>query len=109
MWGYQTANFFNALITEINFFTPSINRILMHTVKYRDSVDILTALLGCLANWKALQSIGFWKLLKGWAVQKTAGPILTIHMSYDVLCTRSCLLAVIMTATVLKFLVVSIF
>jgi len=33
---------------------------------------------GCLADGKSLQSIEFWGSVKGWVVQKTDGPILTL-------------------------------
>jgi len=63
-------------------------------------------LWGWLANGKALYSIGFWGLVKGWAVQKTGGLMLTIYARF---CTWSWLLKGAVIAPPLKFLVVLIF
>jgi len=43
--------------------------------------------------------------VKGWAVQKTGGPILTVFTSYDVFLRKKLLFGVAMIASVLKVLV----
>jgi len=51
----------------------------------------------------------FWDWLKGWAVQKMGGPILTIYTSYNVVLVNELHLWVTMIAPALKFLVALIF